>query len=111
MLPAVLALEQTSVRKSELRNQSFKVLTKISQVDLFLTLVSSSHWKHRLVGQLPSDSLGAGCASEDSSSQQRLKLPRPPHLNPTTLAEARFLKGIPGDFAKCTERKARGIGT
>ena len=63
-------LEQTSVKKSEHTNQLFKVLTKISQVDLFLTLVCSSHWKQQFVGQPPSDCFGAGCVNDDSCLQQ-----------------------------------------
>ena len=73
MLAAVLAAWnrlQCSVRKSEHTNQSFKVLTKISQVDLFLTLTCTSDWKQRFVGQPPSGSLGAGCVNDDSCLQQ-----------------------------------------
>ena len=72
MLAAVLATWnrlQCSVRKSEHMNQSFNVLTKIPQADLFLTLVSR-RWKQRLVAQPPSDSLGAGCVNDDSCLQQ-----------------------------------------
>ena len=51
-------------------NQSFRVLTKISQVDRFLILVCSSQWKQQFVGQPPSDSLGAGRVNDDNCLQQ-----------------------------------------
>ena len=63
-------LEQTSVEKSEHTNQLFKVLTQISQLDLFLSSVCFSHWRQHFVGQPPSDSLGASCVNAGSSLHQ-----------------------------------------
>ena len=99
-------LEQTSVRKLEHTNHSFKVLTKISHVELFLTLVCSSHWKQWFVGQPPSNSLGADCVNYDSCLQQGCSC-RDFHIwTPWPELKRAFSKVFPEISPFYTERKA-----